>query len=88
MEKLTNKPFPYCHLYKALVGTTHGRDWWPYVLHCDYPQPSDKRNISELKRRLNWSLTRLHIYKVNVIKKDYKYGTQQQINDKRMVTKP
>ena len=82
---LRNDPFPYCHLYKLSVGTNHGRAEIPYVLHCDYPQPADKRNIAEIKRRLGWSITPLHIYKINVVKRNY-YGSKQQGNDKRMVT--
>lgn len=74
MEKLRNDPFPYCHLYNLYIGSKHGHVWQPYVLHCDYPNPNDKRNIAELKRRMNWSVQPLHIYKVNILKKDYVSG--------------
>ena len=77
MEKLRNDPYPYCHLYKVLIGYSAGRDWQQYVLHCDYPRPSDKRNTDELKRRLSWTLSRIHIYSIKVLKKDYIYGTHQ-----------
>ena len=76
MEKLKNDPFPYCHLYNVLIGSIHGRLWQQYVLHCDYPRPEDRRNIAELKKRLGWS-RHLHIYKVNVLKKDYVNGNSK-----------
>lgn len=85
--KLKSEPYPYCHLYKLYIGTNHGYAQIPYVLHCDYPKPTDKRNIAEIKRRLGWSITPVRIFKINVVKKDYKYGSQQQINSKRMVSK-
>jgi hypothetical protein len=73
-ETLRNDPFPYCHLYNLLVGNDHGKDWMQYVLHCDYPQPSDRRNLSEIKRRMNWSIRPLTIFKINILKKDYVSG--------------
>lgn len=80
MEKLRNDPYPYCHLYKLYVGSNHGKGWIPYVLHCDYPQPSDRRNIAEIKRRLGWSIQPLTIFKINVVKKDYNSGKTTQIS--------
>jgi hypothetical protein len=85
VEKLRNDPFPYCHLYNLYVGSNRGRVWQPYVLHCDYPNPNDKRNIAELKRRMNWSVQPLHIYKVNILKKDYVSGKNIKQNNKRLV---
>ena len=80
MEKLKNDPYPYCHLYNLFVGSNHGRGWIQYVLHCDYPQPSDKRNHAEIKRRLGWSLQPLTIFKINVVKKDYQSGKNTKIS--------
>jgi hypothetical protein len=78
VENLKNKPFPYCHLYHVHVGNTHGKTWIFYTLHCDYPNPTDKRNISEIHRRLGWTSTPLKIFNIKVIKKDYNGQTQNQ----------
>ena len=78
MEKLKNDPFPYCHLYHVHIGNNHGRTWIFYPLHCDYPNPMDKRNISEIRRRIGWTSTPIEIFKIKLIKKDYNGQSQNQ----------
>ena len=77
MEKLRNDPFPYCHLYHVELGNSHGKSWIFYTLHCDYPQPMDKRNLNEIHRRIGWSSTPLKIFKIKLIKKDYNGQSQE-----------
>lgn len=62
------KPYDYLHIYQCLIESNYGEAWVDYPMHCDYPKARDKRNIIELKCRMQFAYPRYRLKKINIIK--------------------
>jgi hypothetical protein len=67
-EPLDNTPFPYCHIYNCLLRGKYGEFWLRYTMFCDYLEPKDRQNISELKYRIQLFYPSFKLIKYKVIK--------------------
>jgi hypothetical protein len=57
-------PYPWVHHYNVILQSRVGIFTHRYILHCDYRKAKDKRNITELKKRLAWSFSGCHIKQI------------------------
>ncbi len=66
MEILKNNilPYPWVHHYDIILQSRNATFTQRYILHCDHRKAKDKRNITELKKRLGWSFAGCHIKQI------------------------
>lgn len=63
------KPYPWVNEYDVVLQNKFSRFTHRYVMHCDHRSAKDKRNIAELKKRLQWSFGSCHIKQICPIPK-------------------
>jgi hypothetical protein len=83
------KPYEYLHIYHCLIESNYGSDWVEYPMHCDYPKARDKRNISELKCRMQIAYPRIRLKRINIIKQGKngsKINLQRPSKDEQLLT--
>jgi len=61
-------PYKYKHTYRIQLEKRLVRTSTLYPMHCDYPNPRDKRNIKELRRRILWSMDGCRIEHIQTTK--------------------
>ena len=58
---MSAKPYKYKHTYNCLLENKRNVSVMRYVLHSDWPSGKDKRNISEVKKRLSIAMTGIKV---------------------------
>jgi len=58
---MSMKPYKYKHTYNCLLENRRAVSIFQYDMHSDWPSGKDKRNISEVKRRLSIAMTGIKV---------------------------
>ena len=63
---ISAEPYKYKHTYRIQLEKRQVRTLYP--MHCDYPNPRDKRNIKELRKRISWTMDGCRIEHIHTTK--------------------
>ncbi len=55
------KPYKYKHTYNCLLENKRAVSTFKYDMHSDWPRGKDKRNITEVKKRLSIAMTGIKV---------------------------